>query len=165
MPPSITVDKDLLPSIDKIRRAVAVRPSCGRRFFLLCSRNRAISELNDRPVQTFVSARATQSRNPWHYPSCAAAFPRRPRFALNRSDFAEPLPRLLLRPHNRHLVPRTCSTFREYCHLQGQRREQQDLFVLYFCGCTVESCMRRRWSAIPAEERLNVRKFLVNVRK
>ncbi|CAM9280671.1 unnamed protein product [Sphacelaria rigidula] len=43
----------------------------------------------------------------------------------------------------------------------GQRREQQDLFVLYFCGTVVESCMRRRWTSIPLEERLNVRKFLL----
>ncbi|CAM9898790.1 unnamed protein product [Laminaria digitata] len=42
----------------------------------------------------------------------------------------------------------------------GQRREQEDLFVLYFCGCTIEGAIRRRWSSIPKEERLHVRKFL-----
>ncbi|CAM9639583.1 unnamed protein product [Ectocarpus sp. 13 AM-2016] len=42
----------------------------------------------------------------------------------------------------------------------GQRREQEDLFVLYFCGTTIEGAIRRRWSAIPKEERLHVRKTL-----
>lgn len=46
---------------------------------------------------------------------------------------------------------------------QGQRREQEDLFVLYFCGTTVEGAIRRRWSTIPKEERLHVRKFLFQV--
>ncbi|CAN0149336.1 unnamed protein product, partial [Pylaiella littoralis] len=42
----------------------------------------------------------------------------------------------------------------------GPRREQEDLFVLYFCGTTIEGAIRRRWSTIPKEERLHVRKFL-----
>ncbi|CAN0195857.1 unnamed protein product [Ectocarpus sp. 4 AP-2014] len=46
----------------------------------------------------------------------------------------------------------------------GQRREQEDLFVLYFCGTTIEGGIRRRWSAIPKEERLHVRKTLFQVR-
>lgn len=36
--------------------------------------------------------------------------------------------------------------------------------MLYFCGTTIEGAIRRRWSTIPKDERLHVRKFLFQVR-
>ena len=58
-----------------------------------------------------------------------------------------------------------CLVYFFCARVQGQRREQEDLFVLYFCGCTIEGAIRRRWSSIPKEERLHARKFLFQARK
>ncbi|CAM9131281.1 unnamed protein product, partial [Discosporangium mesarthrocarpum] len=42
----------------------------------------------------------------------------------------------------------------------GEDRSQQDLYLLHFLGCTLEDTIRRRWGAVPAEERLQVRQSL-----
>ncbi|CAM9999012.1 unnamed protein product, partial [Ascophyllum nodosum] len=62
--------------------------------------------------------------------------------------------------HAFRTLPNAHLTSLEIIVAMGERREQQDLFVLYFCGCTLEAAIRRRWSSIPKEERLNIRKFL-----